>query len=129
MSLQLIGLVSALSVFFAIWVGHVSVRKIESISHTIWLPTAIALVLGLALEFWSLTAGSLYVSAATGIIGITLLWDALEFIRQERRVKKGHAPANPANPRHVRILADHPTATTLDLLDRDPIGRPVATDL
>jgi len=128
MSLQLIGLVAALSVFFGIWFGHVGVRTIERVSSTIWLPTLLAALLGLALELWSLMSGNLYVSAATGIIGITLLWDALEFIRQERRVKEGHAPANPDNPRHARILVEYPTATTVDLLDRDPVGHPITPE-
>ena len=128
MSLQLIGLVAALSVFFGIWFGHVGVRKIESTSTTIFLPTLLAALLGLVLELWSLMTGNLYVSAATGILGITLLWDALEFIRQERRVKEGHAPANPANPRHARILAEYPAATTVDLLERDPVGHPVTPE-
>lgn len=128
MSLQWIGLVAALSVFFGIWIGHVGVRTIESISSTIWLPTLLAVLAGLALELWSLLSGNSYVSAATGILGITLLWDALEFIRQERRVKEGHAPANPDNPRHARILSEFPTATTVDLLDRDPVGHPVTPE-
>ena len=128
MALQWIGLVAALSAFLGIWLGHVGVRKIESVTPTIWLPATVALALGLLLEAWSLLTGSLTVSAAAGILGITLLWDALEFIRQERRVKKGHAPANPANPRHVRILAAYPAATTLDLLDRDPVGHPVTAE-
>jgi len=128
MSLQLIGLVAALSVFFGIWFGHVGVRTIERVSSTIWLPTLLAALLGLALELWSLMSGNRYVSAATGIISITLLWDALEFIRQERRVKEGHAPANPDNPRHARILVEYPTATTVDLLDRDPVGHPITPE-
>jgi hypothetical protein len=59
---------------------------------------------------------------------ITAGWDALELFRQQRRVERGHAPANPLNPRHARILAECPAATTLDLLDRQPLGRPVAPD-
>ena len=59
---------------------------------------------------------------------MTVLWDALEFTRQHRRVVKGHAPANPSNPRHARILAEHSNATTLDLLKRDPLGRQVYPD-
>ncbi len=128
MSLQLIGFIAALSVFFGIWFGHVGVRTIERVSTTIWLPVLLAALLGLALEFWSLMSGNLYVSAAAGILGITLLWDALEFIRQERRVKEGHAPANPDNPRHARILAEYPTATIVDLLDRDPVGHRVTPE-
>ena len=61
-----------------------------------------------------------FFNALRCILGITLLWDALEFTRQQKRVKKGHAPANPHNPRHAKILAEHPTATTLDLLKHLP---------
>jgi len=57
-----------------------------------------------------------------GILGVTLLWDALEFYRQQRRIQRGHAPANPNNPRHARILAEFTSATTIDWLDRDPRG-------
>ena len=128
MGTNFVGIVAAISVFLGIWFGHVGVRKIDSISPTVWLPTVISLVLGLGLEYWSLNSNDIYISTSTGILGITVLWDALEFTRQHRRVVKGHAPANPANPRHARILAEHPNATTLDLLKRDPIGRPVAAD-
>jgi hypothetical protein len=65
---------------------------------------------------------------ALGIFGITLLWDALEFTRQQKRIIKGHAPANPNNPRHAKILAEYKSATTHDLLNRDPIGRVVSAD-
>ena len=50
MTLNWIGLVAAIDAFFSIWVGHVGVRKIEAASPTIWLPTLIALVLGLIME-------------------------------------------------------------------------------
>jgi hypothetical protein len=46
--------------------------------------------------------------AVLGILGITLLWDALEMTRQQRRICKGHAHANPDNPRHARILEQYP---------------------
>ncbi len=111
-----IGIVAAVSAFFSIWYGHIAVRRIESISPTIWLPTAIFAASGIALEFWSLVTDNRSLSAALGILGITLLWDALEFTRQQRRVRKGHAPANPRNPRHVKIMAEYPSATTVDLL-------------
>ena len=128
MEINLIGLTAALAAFLGIWLGHVGVRKIDSISPTVWLPTVIALALGLGLEYWSLLSDDIYISTSTGILGMTILWDALEFTRQHRRVIKGHAPANPSNPRHARILAEHPSATTLDLLKRDPIGRRVNSD-
>jgi hypothetical protein len=128
MEINLIGLIAALAAFLGIWLGHVSVRVIERNAKTLWPPIIIAVFLGLALEWVSLSTLNLQLSTAFGILGITILWDALEFTRQHRRVIKGHAPANPSNPRHARILAKHPSATTLDLLKRDPIGRQVNPD-
>ena len=83
-------------------------------------------MLGLITEYFSLMTDNLPLKTAFGILGITLLWDALEFTRQQKRILKGHAPANPNNPRHARILAEHKSATTLDLLKRDPVGRLVS---
>ncbi|MDP1714499.1 MAG: DUF4491 family protein [Anaerolineales bacterium] len=120
-----IGLVAALTAFFCIWVGHVAVRKIEFVSPTIWFPTFIFISLGLFTEYLSLITAQLPLQTALGIAGITLLWDALEFIRQQNRIKKGHAPANPNNPRHAKILAEHSSATTIDLLKREPTGSPL----
>ncbi len=124
MELNFLGLVAAASAFLGIWMGHVSVRFIERRTIHLWKPVLGALVLGLALEAWSLSSGHRLLSAATGILGVTVLWDALEFLRQEKRVKNGHAPANPDNPRHARILAEHPAATTEDLLARKPTRAP-----
>jgi len=123
-----IGLVAALTAFLSIWFGHVAVRKIEFNSPTIWLPTVIFITLGLFTEYCSLITNNLQLKTALGIAGITLLWDAFEFTRQQKRITKGHAPANPNNPRHAKILADHKSATTLDLLKRDPIGHVVSVD-
>jgi hypothetical protein len=126
--MNFIGVVAALTAFFSIWAGHVAVRKIEAASRTIWIPTGIAIVLGLITEYFSLITDNLSLKTALGIIGITLLWDALEFTRQQKRIVKGHAPANPNNPRHAKILAEHKSATTLDLLKREPVGRVVSAD-
>ena len=123
-----IGVVAALTAFFSIWFGHVAVRKVESISPKLWIPSTIFVVLGLVVEFLSLSTASRPLSAALGILGITLLWDAIEFTRQQRRIIKGHAPANPNNPRHAKILEKYATATTQDLLKRDPVGYLVSTD-
>jgi hypothetical protein len=79
---------------------------------------------GMMLLIGALASASLQVSAALGITGVILMWDAFEFFRQEKRIIKGHAPANPRNPRHVRILAEHPSAMTIDWLKREPLGRP-----
>ncbi|NOY99835.1 MAG: DUF4491 family protein [Chloroflexi bacterium] len=128
MHINLTGLIAASSAFLGIWLGHVTVRKVERLAPKLWPPIIAALALGVGLETISLSTAQPLLSASTGILGITFLWDALEFTRQEKRIKKGHAPANPANPRHARILAEHPDATTTDLLDRDPIGCPVTVD-
>jgi len=121
--MNFIGVVAALTAFFSIWFGHVAVRKIEFISLTIWIPTTIFTALGLFVELLSLFTTHRQLSTAFGILGITLLFDALEFIRQQRRIRNGHAPANLKNPRHATILADSNfKATTLDLLKREPTG-------
>ena len=125
MEINLIGLTAALAAFLGIWLGHVSVRVIESNAKKLWLPILIAIILGLILEIYSLSTVNRLLSTAAGILGITILWDAFEFIRQEKRVKKGHAPANPSNLRHIQILAKYSSATTLDLLKRNPVGRQV----
>jgi hypothetical protein len=125
MELNIIGLVAAASTFAGVWFGHVAVRKIEAVSPTIWLPTLIFAGTGLTLEWLSLSTFYLPLSTATGILGFTFLWDAFEFTRQQNRIKKGHAPANLANPRHPRLMRQYSSATTLDLLKRDPVGKPV----
>ncbi len=125
MEINWVGIVAATAAFLGIWLGHVTVRVIEARAPKLWLPVVCAAGLGLALIGFSLSTPDRLLSAAAGILGVTLLWDGFEFIRQEKRVKKGHAPANPDNPRHRLILAGYPTATTLDLLDRDPLGRPL----
>ncbi len=127
--MNLIGLEAAAATFFSIWFGHVAVRKIEFISSTIRLPAGLFAAAGLVCEWFSLSSSDLSTSAVFGILGITLLWDALEFARQQARVRQGHAPANPLNPRHARILREYPTATILNLLGRDPLGltRPEGT--
>ena len=128
MEINFIGLTAALAAFLGIWLGHVSVRIIERNIKALWPPILIVIALGLSLEIWSLLTDHWLLNTALGILGITILWDALEFIRQEKRVKKGHAPANPFNPRHAQILIDYPSATPLDLLKRNPIGRQVDPD-
>jgi len=128
MEFNFIGFIAAFAAFLGIWLGHVSVRVIERNSRKLWPPIIIAIALGFILEWFSLSTSNLQLSTALGILGITILWDALEFVRQEMRIKKGHAPANPSNPRHARILAEYPSATPLDLLKRDPVGRPVTAE-
>lgn len=122
MSLNPIGLVAAAATFFAVWLGHITVRKIEFIASDIRVPMIVAALIGLTLEVIALSSDNLYLSGACGIVGVTALFDAFEFKRQSRRVLKGHAPANPNNPRHAKFLAEG-HATTIDLLKREPAGR------
>jgi hypothetical protein len=126
--MNILGTVAALAAFFSIWFGHVAVRKFEFISPTIWLPTSIFAVLGVFTQYLSLVTDNRFLNTALGILGITLLFDALEFTRQQKRVKRGHAPANPNNPRHAKILEEYSSATTRDLLKRDPIGHVISTE-
>ena len=124
--MNLIGVFAALAAFFSVWFGHVAVRKIEFVSPTIWIPTTVFTVLGVTVGLLSLSTVNRPLSTVFGILGITLLFDALEFSRQQNRVKKGHAPANLNNPRHTSFLTGSGFhATPLDLLKRDPIGKPV----
>jgi hypothetical protein len=122
MTFNWIGVVAALATFFGVWIGHVTVRKVEYRAPDLRVPMFIAVVIGLAVEVVALSSSSLYVSGACGILGMTTLFDALEFHRQFKRVKKGPAPANPNNPRHAALLAKG-TATTVDPLKREPAGQ------
>ena len=125
MQINLIGPAAALATFLGVWLGHVSVRKIERETVHLWKPTVIAILLSAGFGTASFLTSSLPLSAICGIFSVTLFWDALEIaVRQPKRVKHGHAPANPKNPRHARILAEYPEATTIDWLDRDPRGAP-----
>jgi len=129
MEINWIGLASAGATFFGVWLGHVSVRKIEREVTRIWIPATLALLSGIGLELASFWTDSLIPSTICGILGVTLLWDALELaVRQPKRIKEGYAPANPKNPRHTQILSTHPKATTINWLDRDPRGMPYSKD-
>ncbi|NNJ09104.1 DUF4491 family protein [Chloroflexales bacterium ZM16-3] len=118
---QLAGLWMAIATFLGIWWGHVGVRWLESRSANVLPPALVLIVGGLGMNLYSLFAPSLTAASVCSIVGITLLWDAFELYRQQRRVIKGHAPANPANPRHAAYLAaPNSRATTENLLNREP---------
>lgn len=115
-----LGIVSALATFGGVWLGHVAVRQVEFRARSLLIPVLTTLGLGLCVLVLSLLTGDRRLSAALGIFGITLLCDAYELKHQEQRVRRGRAPANPHNPRHVRILNESPAATTFEWLKREP---------
>jgi hypothetical protein len=127
MNVNWIGPAAAAATFFAVWAGHVTVRKVEARVTRLWPAVLAALVLGLALLAGALASPDRLVAAVLGIVGTTALWDALELRRQERRVARGHARANADNPRHASLLAAG-AATTVDWLAREPAGHPVGRD-
>lgn len=118
--MNVVGLSAALAAFLGIWIGHVAVRRVEAAAPRLWIPIVSAVGLGLGLEYASMLMTPPAASVAAGIVGITVLWDAIELHRQEGRIQRGHAPANLANPRHAHLLAAHPDATSVDLLQREP---------
>ena len=122
MNINPVGFAAAFATFLGVWMGHVTVRKVERETVRLWIPICAAHLFGTGFGVFSFLTPSLILSAASGILAVTFLWDALEFLRQQNRIKHGHAPANPNNPRHAKILAEYPEATTFDWLDRDPRG-------
>jgi hypothetical protein len=119
-NINLVGVAAALAAFLGVWMGHVAVRRIERKMVRLWIPICATLLIGISFGVFSFLTPILILSAASGILAVTFLWDALEFIRQQNRIKHGHAPANPDNPRHAKILAQCTEATTFDWLDREP---------
>ncbi|HET9493040.1 MAG TPA: DUF4491 family protein [Chloroflexia bacterium] len=96
--------------FLTIWWGHVLVRIVHYYFGT--RPAPVIFLSGLLLLLGSTQTGSDVVSAALGIVGLTLLWDAFELHRQELRVRQGHAPLNPKVHRTAAgILAANLSAT------------------
>lgn len=132
--LQFAGFWMALATFLGIWWGHVGVRWLEARSRSIWPAVVVLASSGAILNVMALFMPALLPAASAdlhltlagvaSIVGITLMWDALEMYRQQNRIKHGHAPANPDNPRHAAYLAAG-MGTTEDLLDREPQGFPV----
>ncbi|MDW8403535.1 DUF4491 family protein [Chloroflexus sp.] len=122
--LQTSGLWLALATFLSIWWGHVGVRWLEAKSADIRPPMIGLIIAGLALNVAALFAPNITIGGVCSVVGIALWWDAFELVRQDRRVRHGHAPANPDNPRHARYLAEG-KATLHDPLDREP-SDPVA---
>ncbi len=99
------GLAAAIATFAGVWAGHVGVRLIEYRSRRLWPAAVLFATAGLGLEALAALSGAGPASAAWGILGMTLLFDAFELGRQFRRVREGRASANPLNPRHAPYIA------------------------
>jgi hypothetical protein len=109
LDLQIAGPVLAVVTFLTIWWGHVLVRITHY--HYGTKPAPAIFLGGLLLLLGSTQTGSDLLSAALGIVGLTLVWDAFELHRQELRVRQGHAPLN---PRVHRVAAGMAAARMAD---------------
>lgn len=115
--MNLIGIWMTVITLLGIWSGHVAVRWLEYRLANLWVACLPLAAAGLGLLTLSTQTGHSTLSAGLGLAGIILVIDAVELIHQEHRVKIGRAPANLANPRHARILQDHPEAVTVNPLE------------
>lgn len=103
LDLQWSGPVLAVVTFLTIWWGHVLVRITHY--HFGTRPAPAIFLAGLLLLLGSTQTSNDLLSAALGIVGLTLVWDAFELHRQELRVRLGHAPLNPKVHREAAGLA------------------------
>ncbi|HSM26034.1 MAG TPA: DUF4491 family protein [Anaerolineaceae bacterium] len=124
MTINTIGMLAALTTLITIAFGHVMVRELEFRLASLRPAIFTCVILGIGFMMAALVVETNSFSAIFGILGITFLWDALEFYRQQKRVIKGHAPANPGNPRHQKYLSQYPSATIVNLTGREPRGYP-----
>jgi len=124
--LQTSGLWLTIATFLSIWWGHVGVRWLEAKCANIRPPMFILIAAGFGLNIAALFAPNVTIGGVCSVVGMALWWDAFELVRQDRRVRHGHAPANPHNPRHARYLAEG-RATLHDPLDREPGDVPLIT--
>jgi hypothetical protein len=129
MVINTLGITAAVTAFMAIWFGHVAVRRIEYNAVKLLPFVLMFSLMGAALYLVTVYVASSHLQVMLGIVGTTFLWDAYELVRQQGRVVIGHAPANPANPRHSVLLAQpNSAATPYDLLAREPLGRMVSPE-
>jgi hypothetical protein len=117
--LQAAGPILAVVTFLTIWWGHVLVRIVHY--YFGMSPIPVVFVGGALLLFISTQTSSDLLSAALGIVGLTLVWDSFELYRQELRVRQGHAPLNPRVHRvaagllAATLAADKPISEEDDL--------------
>jgi hypothetical protein len=86
MTLQWAGVVFAFVLVSTIAVGHVLVRRLHPKFGT--RPGLPFILLGVLIAIFSLFVVSNLLSGTLGILGITTIWDGIEFFRQEKRVQR-----------------------------------------
>ena len=96
MTVEWAGPVLAAVTVVTIWLGHVMVRKVNYLFGSV--PAIPLFFIGSGILTASLFVSSDLLSAVLGIVGVTTLWDCVELIRQENRIRKGHAAENPKRP-------------------------------
>ena len=96
MTIEWAGPVLAAVTVVTIGLGHVMVRKANYLFGTV--PAIPLFFLGAGILTASFFVSSDLLSAVLGIVGVTTVWDGVEVIRQENRVRRGHAPENPKRP-------------------------------
>ena len=96
MTVEWAGAVLAAVTVVTIGLGHSMVRKANYLFGTI--PAIPLFFLGAGILTASVFMSSDLLSAVMGIVGVTTVWDGIEMLRQENRVRRGHAPENPKRP-------------------------------
>lgn len=96
MTVEWTGPVLAAVTVVTIGLGHVMVRKANYLFGTV--PAIPLFFLGAGILTASFFMSSDLASAVLGIVGVTTVWDGVEVIRQENRIRRGHAPQNPKRP-------------------------------
>lgn len=96
MTLEWAGPILGVTTVVTIGAGHVMVRKLNY--HFGTKPAPVAFLLGAAALMGSIFVASNTLAGVLGIVGLTTVVDGIELIRQEERVRKGHAPENPRRP-------------------------------
>ncbi len=96
MTVEWAGPILAAVTVITIGLGHVMVRKVNYLFGTV--PAIPLFFLGAEILTASVFMSSDLLSAVMGIVGVTTVWDGVEILRQEKRIRRGHAPENPKRP-------------------------------
>ncbi len=101
-----------------VWSGHILVRKLDFHLAKV-RPVAVFMgLLGCCTILSTLWISNTILAGILGVAGMILFFDAIELFLQEKRVRIGHAAANPANPRHQKILQSSNDSVIYNPLDQ-----------